>query len=161
MFKTVAFFASLALASGLALLKDRTFYEEKFYDWLSNHEKWRPKDGSRFLQMLENFAQNDDFIETSNAKNLPYQLGHNEFSGMSLDEFRDYYRLDSTSVAFIEPAMYLYESHTNISAVPTSVDWTKKGAVTPVKDQGQCGSCWAFSATGNVFTTLCRCYVAF
>jgi cathepsin L len=76
-------------------------------------------------------------------------LGATQFSDMTLEEFQAMpIRGFASSSTMGLPKVGLHEH--NGEELAASVDWTTKGAVTVVKDQGQCGSCWAFSTTGGL-----------
>ena len=129
-------------------INNREFYEEKFVNWLTEFNM-TTQNGHIFSHMLNNFANNDDIIETHNSNNEnTYELGHNQFSHMSFDEFKSYVHLGLDAPAPETNSEYTLEANQNLTALPTSIDWSTKGAVTGVKDQGNCGSCWSFSATG-------------
>lgn len=53
----------------------------------------------QFDKMLQNFANNDDFIEQHNALDLSYTLGLNQFSAMSFEEWRDYVGLKNPEIS--------------------------------------------------------------
>ncbi|KAF4740297.1 hypothetical protein FOZ62_031471, partial [Perkinsus olseni] len=93
------------------------------------------------------FQANLKYIEDVNGQNLPYKLGVNRYADLTSEEFSAQ-RLRPMKLDEKVKEKILVEADDGATDLPASVDWRTKGVLTPIKDQGQCGSCWAFSATG-------------
>ncbi|KAI6688791.1 hypothetical protein NL676_025619 [Syzygium grande] len=146
----LSLFSLLLLVNPSLCLSSTPPVSELFEAWCKEHGKAYSSEREK-LHRLRVFRDNLDFVARHNGNgSSSYALALNDFADLTHQEFRSS-RLGLSRAAVNAGRPRIAGPGPGLGGgVPSSVDWRDKGAVTRVKDQGSCGACWSFSATGAI-----------
>ncbi|KAH8390043.1 hypothetical protein KR200_005936 [Drosophila serrata] len=151
----LAFLALLVVSNVMSL--DQVL-DQQWRDFTLQHRRtYQNAAEERFR--LKVFSENRNSIVEHNrrfaAGKVSFKLAINEYADLTSEEFNEL--MNGFNYTQHKESHLAYESWDEVTffspesvSLPSSVDWRSKGAVTPVKDQKQCGSCWAFASTGTL-----------
>jgi len=126
----------------------------QFHRWMLEHGKVY-ESNVEYLTRLSIFTSTLRKINTHNSReDVTWQQGLNEYSDLTWEEFSSRFLTVPQDCSATASG-----SHSgNKLTAPDYVDWRTTGIVTPVKNQGSCGSCWAFSTIGAVEAHYAKTY---